>query len=231
MTPCAPGTLAPTDVPPFSGAPIPPGGTRLVLFRDTPTAFTTRQETDARTALTRGLAEYVATLQHDAVGGRNVAFKQVIAEYADAEDLAVYPSACAYATGDQTYDAGGFKPQVVIPGWPNNLRLVHVDNLDMEVRLTIYATDKEERVALMIALEAAFHPVEWMSGFRLDLPHYFNARADFLALRAGYEDDATQVMQRWRKATIILAGRVAVGRVQKFPGADPRTVVTATEGA
>ena len=46
-------------------------GTRLVSDAEDLRSFTANQETDARTALTRGLAEYISTLTWADAGGRS----------------------------------------------------------------------------------------------------------------------------------------------------------------
>lgn len=239
MSLCLPGTPAPTGVPGSAGdASWPPWvGTSLVTDRGARIKFTGHQETDARTALSRALAEYVSQLAWLPPGGRLLRFEAVKAEWAEPEETAKYPSACAYAIGDQIYDPAGFIPKLVLgqppsPELPSGTFLVHVSDITVDMRFEIYATDKEERMGLVAMLEAAFTPVTWMQGFRLDMPHYFGARSEFSMRKGAYDDTEEASVQRWRRATVSLEAKGPVMRLEQRAKATYKTDVrVVSEGA
>ncbi len=222
---------APTTVPEASdSAPqgiVPPFRTTLVADPETKPTYTASQETDARTALTRGLAEYLGqNLTFTLLpSGRHVFLEKTFAEYADPEDDAVYPSACVWSDGEQVYDPSGFTPRVLgdarLPA-PDGRWLVHVSNVVVPVRVDIYCSDKEERMALMAAAERILFPLDDHNGFILQLPHYFGLRGSYTLTRASYIDDEEASLRRFRRATISLDARVAVVRLGNVPIARPK---------
>ncbi len=86
-------------------------------------------------------------------------------------------------------------------------------------------------MALVAGLERACSPVRFMSGFRLDMPHYFGARAEFLKKSLTYEDSAEDSQRRWRRATVILEARGPVYRVEKIRRATIKPDVQVSQGA
>jgi hypothetical protein len=66
--------------------------------------------------------------------------------------------------------------------------------------------DSVERMALTAMLEDAFEPVDWMTGFRLELPHYFNTRATFEKTGMDYVDGPVQAHRRIRAVHFQLVG-------------------------
>ena len=75
----------------------PPGAPKVV--------HTATRTTDSRTALTRGLAEYVSEVEGEAADGRLLRLQRVFENWARPEDQAEYPSAIAYTTGPGMYEA------------------------------------------------------------------------------------------------------------------------------
>lgn len=94
------------------GAPLPTPAQETVLITDRSTVqeLTDRVETDAHTALTRGLAEYMRQLEAIADGGKDVRFKIVTPDFPDAEGGEDYPSAGVWSPSTGLYDATGFAP-------------------------------------------------------------------------------------------------------------------------
>ena len=70
--------------------------TALVSDPDTREAITARRETDARTALTRGLADYLRDLSITWEAGREVTLLRVLEAWAQPEELSKFPSAAIY---------------------------------------------------------------------------------------------------------------------------------------
>jgi hypothetical protein len=199
---------------------------RLVTVSSDPTLYTDVQEVDARTALARGLAEYIAQLRVDAPGGRHIQFKRVFPHWAVPEEDARYPSAIVYSTATGVYEPARLTPSLPdsrnkIVGSTNSY-LISASSLQLNLTVEIWATDPEERSALVMNLERLLNPVDWMYGFRLELPYYFNQRATFSLLDMSYDDSEENAMRRYRKASFTMASEVPVCNVFKYPMAKPR---------
>jgi hypothetical protein len=79
--------------------------------------------------------------------------------------------------------------------------------------------DPVERMALVAMLEDAFDPVDWMTGFVLELPHYFNERATFEKTGMDYIDGPMPAHRRMRAARFQLTGHCSQFR---FVGLVPK---------
>lgn len=227
--PCPPFKVPPAPPPP-PGSPrlaAVPGGTRLISDpRRSKASYTTNRETDARTALTRGLREYLEQLQIDVPGGRQLAFRQVFSSWAEPEDNAEYPSAVVYTPVDGRYDASKFTPGVSRRSeLPDGSFLMATSEMALDLTIEIWCTDPEERVGLMMLMEDALSPLDYRHGLLLELPHYHNERATYEMVSMRYEDTEIDAMRRYRKAVIIMRGSVPVVRVVKLPSTKLRTEV------
>lgn len=206
-------------------------GTKLVRTATTLAVFSSNCETDARTALTKALAEYVRQLEGPPIDQeRGIYFRTVVETWAESEETAEYPGAAVYSTDEHTYDGERFTPSHVHQFTDGSL-LFRVSELSLEINVDVYCNDPEQRVAVGKLLEDAFNPVEWMYGFILELPHYFNARASFELVRGGYEDSSSEVQRRLRKSSYALSGRLPVLRVggKRRPSTNIRTNLTISE--
>lgn len=186
---------------PFIYKPV-EGRSRLVL-RDTELQLLTDlQETDARTAASRGLQEYLQALEVYWEGGRASRFEAVHQSWAEPEDIAQYPGACVYSQEPGVYDEDAYSSRLIRLPQQDDDDPVHFlrqgSEFTQAFMVEFWCTDRAERVALTAMLEAAFDPVDWMAGFRLDLPHYFNARCTYLKRSMAYLDDSTNAERRRR---------------------------------
>lgn len=196
--------------------------TRLITNPRDKRVPTNSRETDATTALTRGVAEYVAQQSIAAAGGRALRFVSSFDTWAQPEDGACYPAFVAYTHDvDGGYSDANMSPHTVNHRYPNGTYEVGGSELVIEMKCEVWATDPEERMALVLMLEEAFAPVEWMEGFRLELPHYFNQRASFLPGKVTYLGDAADAMDGYWKARIMLASSVPRTRVLPFAEGKP----------
>jgi hypothetical protein len=93
--------------------------------------------------------------------------------------------------------------------------------LAFDAELMLCCTDIEERAMLVAALEDAYDPVDWMSGFNLELPFYFGSSARFLLKSLRYEDGEDTAKKRFRNAVLTLECGVSVIRLSSFPDALP----------
>lgn len=217
----APGTNKHT------GARAPPGPpiTGLVAPKQPKSALTANKETDTRTAITRGLAEYVEGLVVERPDGREIRLQQVFSSWAEPEDNLVWPAAIAYTPTIGTYEASKLStvlnPNCQLPA-PDGRFAVSPSEYTTAVVFEVWATDPEERTALVGALEDAFNPFLGQYGFTLELPHYHNVRATYEPTQMGYMDTETDAIQRARKAMFTLEARMPLIKLVSAPFAKPR---------
>lgn len=218
------------DLPSISDGREGPGNTKLITEEGIIQVWSANRETDARTALSRGLAEYVQGLQIE-FNRATYTFARVFENWAAPEDNATYPSAVVYATGEGSYDSSGFTPKInrrdrvpdhINGGFdPKNGRYVQTaSELVQDVTVEIWANDTQERQALVAMLEDAMVPVDWRYGPLLEFPHYHNARASFEKLSLTYDDTEIDAIRRYRRATMIIRGKVPVVKIVRFGNFD-----------
>ena len=167
------------------------------------------QEMDALSAVVHGLAEYVKGLSLVDVCGRPFSIDNVIEIWATPEQIASFPSVAVYPT-----DKGVFDASRMSPGYSesnslgNGIYLLEMGEFTIDLNVELWASDAAMRRALTQALCTAFCPVDWMYGFRLTLPHYFSAIAEYEPKRLGFMDSETDAMKKHRLASFTLAARV-----------------------
>ena len=200
--------------------------TRLIPRRDEPAKpLSSNQETDATTALQRGLAEYLMSLSYELPGSGVIRFTAATwswAEYEDGlgNDATSYPRSYVGTTdADGKYDGGLGEVQRALfaPGTADgNLPAVggyaldSFEELQKELVVEIHACDRVQRMGVCAMLESAFRPYPGRVGFFLELPHYFNARAAYTPDRIAYMDSEEDAARNYRKARVVLASRVPV---------------------
>lgn len=216
------------------GTPTP--GTRLIWNPEELQVISLRRETDVRTAITLGLAEYLRTLTMPWKGGHHVQFARVLETWAQTEVPAQYPSACVYALDPGQYDASSFTPvykTTVVDG----VGVMQTCEFVLQCTVEIWSTDPDERVRLVSMVEDAFNPVDWMYGFRLEFPHYHNMRSDFSPESLMYVEDSDEAQRRYRKVLMTVTGRCPVVRRltdatgRPVPRADVRVEYEFAQGA
>lgn len=210
---------------PAVGASDPPNGRAfLVTPRTPPIVHNANQECDARLAICRGLAEYIADLKFNADGGRLVKFQQVHEEFAEPEEQAKYPAAKIGLRGPGVYEARSLTPSIDpserVPQ-PDGRYLIVPCDFVTSIGVEVWANDPEERSAMICALERAFVPNFNKFGFDLQLPYYFNSRATYAMQELAVDDDGEVAMKRLRIATFTLQARVPFITLFSFPDARP----------
>lgn len=207
----------------------PVGQTALVRLPGETFSITDRRETDCRTALTRGLKEYLEQLSIDWVGGRRCRFVRVFDQWAEPEEQAEFPSAAVYALSPGQYEArnmvqstAALPPSGDVPppssrlGWVYRLAATYA----VQLRVEIWANNPQDRTALVAMLEQGFEPVDWCAGFRLHLPHYHGQIARFSKVDLDYQDAQDPARRRVRIAIFTVAATVDqvafVGQVPLF---------------
>jgi hypothetical protein len=209
------------------------GGTDVtpVLRNNTPPTITNRHETDARTALTRGLAMYLRGLEFDGGAGRILAFgNRVFESYADPEVQAAFPSAMVSSDSPGNYDASRLTPGEPVDRVQaaEGNALISTSEFVLDMVIDIWATEPRSRMALVAGMEQALSPVDWMYGLRLDLPFYFGARAGYELQSVQYIDSEESATRRYRRASMVVSGRVPVYRFAAKPLARPRFTLDVT---
>lgn len=190
---------------------------RLVTNADEREVLQPVQLVDTKTAITRSLADYIASLELPTqMEGRTQRFTKIFDVWAEPETVASFPSAVVYPVGDITYDPMNMSTTVLEIAPHVGIR--RGSAAQMQVSVEIWTNDPEERILLSLALENAFNPVDWMAGFLLTVPYYFNARAQFCLKSNMYEDDGESAQKRWRKATFTLDAEIEqIVPVGRFP--------------
>ena len=188
--------------------------------------LTARADHDVHTAITRGLANYLLTLD-GAIAGRFTRLESVVADWADFDTgQRPLPSASVYFDqGDLSTSSGHAPGRPRIVGYASTGRpitltesaIFEADNLLVEVR----CPDKELRAGVQKMLEDALWPVHWMSGFRLVLPCYHHAIATFLLTAATFADSETTAQQGLWPIRLRLRATCPVYRVHGLPLARP----------
>jgi hypothetical protein len=194
--------------------------TTLILDPEAKYPLTTYRETDARTALTRGLSEYFQNQSITMPGGRLLSLKNVYEVWPEAEQDVEYPAFTCTPEGDGSYDAKSFTP-VLRPsdriGPPDDRWPTSGAEFVQTIRGELHTTDPDARMGLTAMIEDALWPVDWLGGFRLLLPHYFGAVASFSATTMGYPDAAETAVERLRVTYFRIIGRVPVIRLAGLP--------------
>jgi hypothetical protein len=186
--------------------------TTRVLVTGERVAMSGREECDCRTALARGLAEYVRAIQGFDLTGKSVKFANVYDTWPDSADTQALPAASVYADGDGSYDTGqlGVMTQGRVP---DGRTYAVVAEYATNITIELGARSKDERAALVAAIERALVPEARIYAARLVLPHYFNAVAEYSLQTNVYENSPDQVQAgRWT-ATVTVAASVPQVRV------------------
>lgn len=215
--------------PSIGDSPVAPGGTRLIDSQAgyADVLYTSRRETDVRTALARGLKEYMEQLA-TVFNGMPYAFEVVKQTWGEPEELAKYPGAIVYATGAGAYDASKFTPMVNSTrriALPDGRYVVSPAEFVQDLAVEVWATSPEERQALVQMMEDALNPSTFRYGVLLELPHYHSERATYEMMTMAYEDTEIDAKRRYRKAMFAVTGRVPLVRLFSIPTAKPRSVV------
>ena len=223
MSVCCPtcGAPAPNPIQPTrNSVQLKPGArpsVTLVREPQTQLHLTGYRETDAHTAMARGLAEYLGQ-QSIEVGGRKLQLT-TYTTWAEPEDAIRYPAA-AVGANVGAYDRS-FTPQLV-ETVDKKTRLVAFSSFVQELTVEVWATDPKERSYLTAMVEEALNPVEWMYGMRLVLPFYHGTVATYELLSSQYLDSSDDAMAKYRRVQFTLNGNVTTYRLLDFPDSNPR---------
>jgi hypothetical protein len=189
---------------------------------------TSTRECSAARAVCRALAEYLETLTFPVTGGLQQKFAVVRDLRAEPEDLGKYPGACVFPDGEAQYgtEEGSLQPiydesGVLLDG----TQLFLMGEIREDLQVHVWTNEVEHREYVLMMLEDAMNPVEWMSGFFLDMPHYHNLRASYQLMSMGYEDVDSDNQRRYRKCTLRVQATCPYARVFDLQRIRPRAAV------
>jgi len=205
------------------------GLTTLVDDPDAVVVRTTSRDTDAVMALRRGLAEYLSQVSVN-VAGEDVRFVKVYETWAEVTDQAEYPAAVVLIDGDAEYDEFNFTP-TIDPNdkIPSGEYLVKYSEVTVKLLVEAHCTTPGSRTGVAMLLEDAMNPVDWMHGFRLDLPHYYGQRGTYQVLMADFHEDAEEARQEFRPMVLSVDARISQVRVRRLPLLSAKLDITTTE--
>lgn len=196
----------------------------LVTYATQRYQLTARAEGDVHSSIVEGLAAYMMTLE-SAIDGRLIAFSRVLSHWAEHNDgAAVAPSAVVYSTelGRYRTDSGmGPGKLIKIDLLPGSDRVVTLSCSGIyqleQLEVDVMCEDKIQRKGARMMLEDAFSPVDWMAGFKLVLPRYHNAIAEFLMVTAQQPDAQEQATAGLWPLSLQLRVQCPVYRVHERP--------------
>ena len=199
--------------------------TRLVVDPTEREILTANREMDTRSALCRGLVEYLQNNSIQMPGGRLLTLKNVYTTIPDVEQKVTYPAVTAVPEGAGEYVGKSLTPalnpanRIKTPDgrWPTVWAEYRQD-----IRLELATNDPKEREGLTAMIEDLFMPVDWMMGFRLILPHYYSAVAHYEPLRMAYQDGADTAAERLRVTYFYVRAHVGAIRLLGRPLITPK---------
>jgi hypothetical protein len=187
--------------------------TILVPDRDYVPTITAYRETDAHTAIARGIAEYLGQ-QSVEIGGRRLQLK-TYSQWAEPEDNVSYP-ALAVGAGQGQY-VRGFTPDGFLHFEQEGYQLQAVTEFTQTLTLELWATDPRERTYLTAMVEESLNPHDWMYGLRLALPFYHGTTATYELVSTTYMDSAEDAVAKFRKVQFSVESSITVYRLTYLP--------------
>lgn len=202
--------------------------TNLVRDPGTKLLPSSHRDCSAAVAPIRALTTYLESLTFPLDGHKRMKFAVVRALKAEPEDLAAYPAAAVFMEGEAQYgmEDGALQPIYDPSGdLDDGSSLFLGGEVRVDLQVHVWTNEIEERENVMMALEDAFTPVEWMSGFLLEMPHYYNLRASYQFRSMSYEDTDADNQRRYRKLGIRIQATCPYARVFTLPRLRPAPAV------
>jgi hypothetical protein len=176
---------------------------------------------DGRTAALRILRRYFSELVFYRPGGRDLEGRQkdpiafqvpdrdIHVEWPDDEPNLRSPSIVFLSQQAADYDAIGMTSRVD-ETWPDKTHLLTwMSEYDEDFAIEIWAETKQQRRALILGIEQALSPLEYMAGIRFVMPEYYGQLCCFsLQSREVIDDEQATVLRR--KARMIVKLRFNV---------------------
>lgn len=179
---------------------------RLVGEEGDEQVFTDVRLEDPRTALARGLFEYISGLSSNWIHGRLLRFESFRFTWADLEDPAKFPAGAIFADAPATYADSILVGKLVKTSSGQYLR--SVAEVEQAFVIALWANDARERSGLVTMLEDALEPSRNRTGLCLELPYYYGARASYEKKSLDFRDTSTEAQRRVRRALISVTANV-----------------------
>jgi hypothetical protein len=178
-----------------------------------------------------GLKEYLTGYSIPWAWGREIVLENVVSTHAEAEELATFPAVVIIPGSTAEYDPSSrLTPSTpVLVDDKRMLGLMYTSELKTELFLEVWASTLEERKALRALIEDAMSPVDFMSGFLLEIPAYFNERAAYMALDVSQSDSPENALRGIWAATFRIDARIPVYRVVQYKPMKPRVRTVVVE--
>jgi len=200
----------------------------IIKDRGEETLLTSIRTTDALTAMLRGLKDVLQQIEISPTDGRvTTRLQKVVEGVAEVESFSAFPSASVFCLDSAGYSSEDFSftPIPVQSVGSTNVLDTHVfqtGEMATRINVELWCQDPKERSLFVQAIEDISSPVDWMSGVRVRLPHYFNTTATFLLMSVQFEDSEADASRRYRKALFTFSGTIGVFRTHKLPLVMPR---------
>ncbi len=205
---------------------------RAILLPGDEQVYTYDRTEDPRSALARGLKEPLEVIAINWVGGRLLRFRAVHVSWGDPEDPGEYPSLGIVGIDEGIYEANTMTPRLIKVEGKDNRFLKQASELRQQFSLLVWSTDRMERSGFVAAIEDMLEPAEFMTGLRLELPYYFNARATYEKNGITYDDGVDTNNRRWRRAAIsVTANLEQLVPIGDLPYGSTRLQGTVTDGS
>lgn len=205
---------------------------RLITERGDKQIVTSVRECSALRAPVRALVEYLGTLEFQDEGNKVITFTQVVETKADPETQASYPSCSVYSadTAEYVNESAILEPiYTAADGTPDGWAVLGMGEIKQDINVHVWTTESTQREQCIMMLEDAFNPVEWATGFMLEMPHYHGLRASYTFTRLQLEDVPEDNFYRYRKAVITLTAYAPYVRRFKIPKIHPRASGVVTQ--
>lgn len=184
--------------------------------------------TDERSALSRGLFEYLSSNLVGEITWADQTYNiKVYGQWAEQEQQARYPAVTIYSTDELTYDQDEADDQAMRNDEPimvddSNNAIFSIGECAVRFVVECWANNPEERAAVVKIITDLLNPVTFMYGFRLVLPFYFNNVATFSLRGNLYIDNEQDAQRRYRKAVLSVQARMKHIRLWKAVQANSR---------
>lgn len=230
------------------------GMSRLIYRQNDTERPTTRKDVAAREALARGLGEYLMQLYWPGIGGRDIGFKHVEVNYGDLWTPDDTPSVWVHGgIGDAELNSRGNtgSPLGASPVGPREdltsgrdihtgdradsqqkVALFSPSTFEVDFTVEVWASDDPQRRMIDRMLEDDFNPTpHWLlGGFRLELPHYCGARADYHWARSSIAADGADARRGKYKGRYVISASLDLRVPKQVPKMIPVVNKITTNG-
>jgi hypothetical protein len=143
---------------------------------------------DAVTAVARGLAEYLSTAVSQ-IGQRETQFADVTVQWGLPNDPCAFPGLVVAVTEPAREEDPTLSQGAEYLG--ETLGIIRRPaQLTQNLSVLVWATDPVSRSAMYDAVVQMLYPVEYSTGFKLELPYYYGSYGTYTFLESSFQDSA-----------------------------------------